>query len=88
MDTSSSLLNKQLCELHDGGQTSMPCIRIGDDWSQVIDVLQFLAVGFRCSDALLSLLAIVEHLRHEQMANLVGYGCLLGSVKLNLTDRQ
>ena len=88
MDTRCTLLDKQLCELHDGCQASMSGIRIGDDWPQVIDVPQFLAVCFRRSDTLLSLLAIVEYLRHEEMANLVGYSCLLGLVKPNFADSQ
>jgi hypothetical protein len=88
VNTRSTLLNKQFCELHDGCQTTMSGIRIGDDWSQVVDVPQLLTIGSGCGDALLSLLAIVEHLRHEQMANLVRYGCLLGLVKLKFTNRQ
>ena len=32
VNTRCTLLDKQLCELHDGCQTSMSGIRIGDDW--------------------------------------------------------
>jgi len=77
MDTSSPLLNEQLRQLHDGSQTSVSGISICDDGTEVVDVLELGAVGFRFGHySLFSLLAVVEELGHEEVADFVGDGGL------------
>ena len=77
VNTSSSLLNEELGELHDRCQASMSSISICDDGSEVVDILELASVCFRfCGDSLLALLSIVEELGHEEMADLVWYSGL------------
>lgn len=77
VNTSSTLLNEQFREFHDGCQSTVTGICISDDGSQVVNLAQLRTVGLGCSDALLALLSIVEQLRLEKVANLVGNGGLL-----------
>lgn len=79
MNTSSSLLNKQFCQLHNGSQSSMSGISICDDGAEVVDVGELGAVDFRFGrHTLFSLLAVVEELSHEEMADFVWHGGLKG----------
>lgn len=79
VNSGCSLLNEQLGELHDGSQTTVAGVSIGDDGTQVVDVGQLGAVGFGGGGyAFFALLAVVEELGHEEVADLVGNGGLEG----------
>src|SRR4051812_3695092 len=72
MNTSSTLLDEQLCQLHDRGQASMAGVSIRNNGSQVIYIGEFGTLCFRLgTHTLLSLLAIVEELCHEEVSYLV-----------------
>lgn len=72
MNTGSSLLNKQFCQLHNGSQSSVSSISICDDGPEVVDVGELGAVDFRFGrHTLFSLLAVVEELSHEEMADFI-----------------
>jgi hypothetical protein len=88
VDTSSSLLNEELCELHDSCKTTVTCIRIGDYWAEKISVCKLRTFGFRNSYPLFALLSVVEELCHEKMANLVRYSCLLIVSYVNWQTRE
>jgi hypothetical protein len=76
VNTSSTLLNEELGELHDGGQTTMSGIGISNDWAEVIDVGHASAVSLGGGSTLLALLAVVEKLCHEELVHFVGDGGL------------
>lgn len=86
MDTSSSLLDEKLGKLHNGSQTAMSSISIGNDWSEVVNVLQ-LAAGLSRSggDSFFALLSVVEELCHEEMLNLVWNSSLVDKVRKPLS---
>ena len=77
MDTSSSLLDEQLSQLHDCSQTSMSGVSICDDRAEIINVGEFVTVcpRSRCN-SFFSLLAVVEELGLEQMLDFVWNGGL------------
>ena len=74
MNTSSTLLNEQFCELHDCRETTVTSIGIGDDWTKEVGVCEVLALGGRGGESFMALLAVVEELCHEEMLYLVGDG--------------
>ena len=74
MNTSSSLLDKELGELHDSSETTVTGICVCNKRPQEIDVGSFRLVGR--AKTLFTLLAVVEELGHEQMADLVGNSCV------------
>ena len=76
VNTGSTLLNEELGELHDGGKTTVTGIGIGNDRAEVVVVGELLALLLGDGETLLTLLAVVEELSHEEMANLVGDGGL------------
>lgn len=76
VNTSGTLLDEKLGELHDGGQTAVAGIGISNDGAEVVDVGDLGAVTLGVAQALLALLAVVEQLGHEKMADLVGDGGL------------
>lgn len=76
VNTSSTLLDEELGQLHHSSQTTMSSIRIGNDGAEVVDVGQLGSLRFGDAQALLSLLSVVEQLRHEEVADLVGDGGL------------
>lgn len=80
VNTGSTLLNEELGELHDGGKTTVTGIGIGDDGTEVVDVGELGALRLGNGETLLTLLAVVEKLGHEEMADLVGDGSLVQSV--------
>jgi hypothetical protein len=81
VDTSSTLLNEELRQLHHGSQTSVSSIGISDNRAQIVDVGEFRAISFRQgSNTLLTLLAVVEELGHEEMRDFVGDSGLEKSV--------
>ena len=74
VDTGGTALDEQLGELHDGGQTTVTGIGIGNDGTEVVDVGDVGALALGGGDALLALLPVVEQLGHEQLVDLVGDG--------------
>lgn len=74
VDTGSALLDEHLGELHDGGETSVTGVGVGDDRTKVVDVGRLGAFLRRETRTLLTLLAVVEELSHEEMLDLVGDG--------------
>ena len=81
VNTSSTLLNEELGELHDGGKTTVTSVGIGNNRSQVIEVVETGTLRLGDGETLLSLLAVVEELGHEKVADLVrdgGLGIVLG----------
>lgn len=85
--TSRTLLDEQLCELHDSREPSMTSIRIGNDWSQEVGICNLRTVGFRGSEALFALFPVVEKLCHEKMTDLVWDGGLGWSAFCHLPKR-
>lgn len=71
VDAGGALFDKELGELHDGRQAAVARVGVGDDGPQVIDGVGG-AAGQRRGEALLALLAVVEELGHEEVADLVG----------------
>lgn len=80
VNTGSTLLNEELGELHDGGETAMAGIGISNDGTEVVDVGELGALALGDAETLLALLAVVEELGHEQVANLVGDSSLKGGI--------
>lgn len=76
VDTGGSLLNEELGELHDSGETTMASVRIGDDGPKVINVRNLAALGLWGCETLLALFAVMEELCVEQVADFVGDGSL------------
>ena len=70
VDTSSALLDKELGELHDGGQATVAGVGVGDDRPEVVDVGGAGALLLGHARASLALLAVVEELSHEEVLNL------------------
>jgi hypothetical protein len=81
VDTSSSFLHEQLGQFHDRCQTSMSGISICNDGSEVIDICELGAVGFRGGcDSFFALLAVVEKLGLEEMLDLIRDGGLVAEI--------
>ncbi len=76
VDAGGALLDEELGQLHDGGQAAVARVGVGDDGAQVVDVGEVGALGLGHRQALLALLAVVEQLGHEEVADLVGDGGL------------
>ena len=76
VDAGGALLDEELGELHGGGQAAVARVGVGDEGPEVVDVGQAGALGLGDAEALLALLAVVEELGHEEMADLVGDGGL------------
>lgn len=81
VDSSSTLLDEQLGQLHHCRQAAVARVRVRDDGTEVVDVCQVGTLRRRGRQALLSLLAVMEELCHEQMRNLVGDGGLFNAGK-------
>ena len=77
VDTGGTLLDEELGELHDGSETAMASIGVGNDGSEVVNVGDTGALVLGGSKTLLALLAVVEELGLEEVADLVGDGGLL-----------
>ena len=71
VDSGSTLLNEELGELHDGSQTAVSGISISDNWAEVVDGGDLVALLLWSGEALLTLLAVVEKLGHPQLVDLV-----------------
>lgn len=87
VDAGGALLDKQLGELHDGGQAAVARVGVGDNGTQVVNVGRLAALGPGRAEPLLALLAVVEELRHEQVADLVGH-CRLYAVSIAIGVRR
>ena len=74
VDSSCTLLNEELGELHDGSETTVTSVRIGNDGPEVVDLGCFGEFGFRHTRAGLALFSVVEELCHEEVLDLVGDG--------------
>ncbi|KAJ6443327.1 protein kinase SNF1 [Purpureocillium lavendulum] len=74
VDAGGTLLDEELGELHDGREAAVARVGVGDDGPQVVDVGEGAALRLGRREALLALLAVVEELRHEEVADLVGDG--------------
>lgn len=77
VNTGGTLLNKQLCELHNGRKPTVSSVCIGDDRTEVVDIRSVRAIRFWCGESLFSLLPVVEQLGHEKVLHLVGDGGLI-----------
>lgn len=73
VDSGGTLLDEHLRELHDGGETSVSGVGIGDDGAEVVDVGGFGALGGGEVGASLALLAVVEKLGHEEVLDLAQF---------------
>lgn len=76
VDTSSTSLNEELGQLHDGSQPTMPSVGISDDGPQIVDVGNIATLRLGSRDTLLTLLSVVEQLGHEKVVDFVGDGVL------------
>jgi hypothetical protein len=76
VNSCGTLLDKELGELHDSSETTMSGVGIRDNWAKVVNVEEIGALFLGDAKTLLALFTIVEELGHEEMANLVGNGCL------------
>jgi hypothetical protein len=76
VDTGGTLLDEELGELHDGSETTVAGISIGDDGTEVVNVEEVRTLSLGDAQALLALLAVVEELSHEEVADLVRDGSL------------
>jgi len=76
VDAGGALLDEELGELHDSGETAVASVGIGNDGAEVVDIGQLSALLLGDRHALLALLAVVEELSHEKVADLVGDGGL------------
>ena len=76
VDACRTLLNEELGELHDRRETAMASVGVGNDRSKIVDAGQLGALSLGCGEAFLALLPVVEELRIEKLANLVGYSGL------------
>lgn len=91
VDTGGTLLNEKLGELHNGGQTTVTSVCVGDNGAEVVDVWGLGALSLGHADTGLALLAVVEQLGHEEVLDLVGdgvvgvvYGILKGALACRL----
>lgn len=76
VNTGSTTLNEELGQLHDGGQTTVTSVGIGDNGAQVVNVGDGSTLGCGGSNTLLTLFPVVEELCQEQLVNLAGHGVL------------
>lgn len=76
VDARSSLLDEQLGQLHDGSETAMASVCIGNDGSEIVNILQAATLRLGCRQALLTLFAVMKQLCHEEVGYFVGYSGL------------
>jgi len=76
VNTSSTALNEELGQLHDGSQATMTGIGIGNDGTEIVDVGDVGALVLRGGDTLLALFPVVEKLCHKELVDLAGNGVL------------
>ena len=71
VNTSCTLLNEELGELHHSSQTAVSSVSISDNWSKEVGVGKLRTLTWRSAEAFLALLAVVEELGHEEVVHLV-----------------
>lgn len=76
VDAGGALLDEELGELHDGRETAVARVGVGDDGSQVVDVGELGASLFGDAQAFLALFPVVKELGHEQVGDLVRHSGL------------
>lgn len=74
VNTSSTLLDEHLGELHDSRKATMASIGISDDGTEVVDNGGGSELGIGHSGTTFALFSVVEQLGHEQVLDLVGDG--------------
>jgi hypothetical protein len=74
VNSRGSRLCKELDKLHDSGETTVSCVRVGDDRSHVVDVFKLLPCIRGNSHALVIVLAVMELLSTEEAMYLIRYG--------------
>ena len=74
VDTGGTLFDKELGELHDGSETAVTSVGVGNNGTEVVDDGRLGALLGREVGSLLALLAVVEELCHEEVLNLEGDG--------------
>jgi hypothetical protein len=74
VNTSSTLLNEHLGELHDGCETTMASVGISDNGTEVVDNGSGSELRIGQSGPAFALFSVVEQLCHEQVLDLVGNG--------------
>ena len=72
VDTSCTLLDKELGEFHDSGKTTVTSVGISNNGTEVVDEGNLGTLLGRHITSLLALLAIVEKLGHEEVLHLEG----------------
>lgn len=77
VNTGRTLLDEQLSKLHDGRQTTVAGVRIGDNGTEVVDIGELRTLRLGCRQALVALFPVMEELRHEEVGNLVWDGGLI-----------
>jgi hypothetical protein len=83
VDSCSTTLNEELGEFHDGGETAMAGISIGNDGAQVVDIGVVDALLDRSAQAFLALFAVVEELCFEEVFDFGRDGVLSWIVQRN-----
>ena len=88
VDSCSTALNEELGEFHDGGETAMAGIGIGNDGAQVVDIGVADALLDRSAQAFLALFAVVEELCFEEVFDFCRDGILSRVVQRNPRKRR
>jgi hypothetical protein len=76
MNTGSTLLDKHLCELHHGSQSTVSSISVSYDGSQKVCGWEIGTLGLWRSKTLFALLSVMEELGIPEMLHLVWDSCL------------
>ena len=71
VDAGGALFDEELGEFHDGCETAVAGVGVGDEGTHVIDIRNIGSLLFRRSQAFFALFAVVEELRHEEMLDFV-----------------
>lgn len=74
MNTSSTALDKHLGQLHNGSDTTVTSVSVGNDGTQIVDLGSLCTFLGGHGQTSLALLAVVEELSKEKMLNLVRNG--------------
>src|SRR5438046_8691604 len=80
VDTVSTLCDKQPCQLHNGCEASMASIGISNYRTEEVRICNLSSICFRCRDPFLTLLSVMENLRHKEVLNFVWYSILMYSL--------
>lgn len=75
--SSCSLLDEQLCQLHNRGKSPMTSVSVRNDRSQEVRVCNTITIPFRRRDSLLTLFTVVEKLSQEKLLDFIGNSILI-----------